>query len=129
MASNWALIFSCLISQVGEDSCVDYDLDSSSDASSDYEVEKHKKTAKEQQALHRLNTDVPIRMGGLSIHDEHPLLQEGFSSDDGEAGNSRGALLFEFLEQDAPYGREPLADKASLLFCCSMFWLVYYCLI
>ncbi|VVA33005.1 Hypothetical predicted protein [Prunus dulcis] len=103
--------------QVGEDSYVDYDLDSSSDASSDYEVEKHKKTAKEQQALHRLNMNVPIRMGGLSIHDEHPLLQEGFSSDDGEAGNSRGVLLFEFLEQDAPYGRGPLADKISDLAC------------
>ncbi|BBH04123.1 Protein of unknown function D [Prunus dulcis] len=104
--------------QVGEDSYVDYDLDSSSDASSDYEVEKHKKTAKEQQALHRLNMDVPIRMGGLSIHDEHPLLQEGFSSDDGEAGNSRGVLLFEFLEQDAPYGRDHwLTRRISDLAC------------
>ncbi|XP_030537078.1 uncharacterized protein LOC115745645 [Rhodamnia argentea] len=36
---------------------------------------------------------------------------EGFSSDDGDTGNSRGCLLFEYLERDPPYRREPLADK------------------
>ncbi|KAM1340682.1 hypothetical protein ACFX2H_039041 [Malus domestica] len=99
--------------QVGEDNDVDNYLDSSSDASSDYEFEKHIKVAKEQGILHHLSRDISTRMGSLSIHGEHPVLQEGFSSDDGEAGNSRGVLLFEFLEQDAPYGREPLADKIS----------------
>lgn len=99
--------------QVGEDNDVDY-LDSSSDASSDSEIEKHMKITREQQhILHQLNSEVSSRMGRLSILDEHPVLQEGFSSDDGEAGNSQG-LLFEYLERDAPYGREPLADKASL---------------
>lgn len=103
--------------QVGEDNDVDYYLDSSSDASSDYEIEKHTKITREQQhILHQLNSDVSIRMGRLSIHDEHPVLQEGFSSDDGEAGNSQG-MLFEYLERNAPYGREPLADKISDLAC------------
>lgn len=89
-------------------------MDSSSDASSDNEIEKHTKTTRKQQhILHQLNSDVSIRMGRLSIHDEHPVLQEGFSSDDGEAGNSQG-VLFEYLERNAPYGREPLADKVSL---------------
>ncbi|TQD82996.1 hypothetical protein C1H46_031429 [Malus baccata] len=106
--------------QVGEDNDVDNYLDSSSDASSDYEFEKHIKVAMEQGILHHLSRDIPTRMGSLSIHGEHPVLQEGFSSDDGEAGNSRGVLLFEFLEQDAPYGREPLADKASLFSYCSL---------
>lgn len=43
-------------------------------------------------------------------------MQEGFSSDDSEAGSSRGHLLFQYLEQDAPYSREPLFDKAGYLF-------------
>ncbi|PRQ16608.1 hypothetical protein RchiOBHm_Chr7g0186041 [Rosa chinensis] len=99
--------------QVGEDNDDDYYLDSSSDASSDYEIEKLMKTTREQQhILHQLNNEVSSRMDGLSICDEHPILQEGFSSDDGEAGTSQG-LLFEYLERDAPYGREPLADKIS----------------
>ncbi|CAA6669136.1 unnamed protein product [Spirodela intermedia] len=41
--------------------------------------------------------------------------QEGSSSDGGDARNPPGALIFEYLERDPPYGREPLADKISLL--------------
>lgn len=40
-------------------------------------------------------------------------MQEGFLSDEGESGNLQGDLLFEYLEHDPPYGREPLTDKAS----------------
>lgn len=102
--------------QVGEDNDVDY-LDSSSDASTDAssdDIEKNLKITREQQhILYQLNSEVSSRMGRLSLLNEHPVLQEGFSSDDGEAGNSQG-LLFEYLERDAPYSREPLADKASL---------------
>ncbi|XP_050377421.1 uncharacterized protein LOC126794697 isoform X2 [Argentina anserina] len=100
--------------QVGEDNDVDYYLDSSSDASSDYEIEKHMKITREQKHfLHQLNSEVSSRLGRLSVcDDEHLVSQEGFSSDDGEAVNSPG-LLFEYLERDAPYGREPLADKIS----------------
>nr|XP_024929219.1 uncharacterized protein LOC107418612 isoform X2 [Ziziphus jujuba var. spinosa] len=84
--------------QASEDSDGDYYRDSSSDGSSDYEVGKS-------------------RMGRLSIHDENSALQEGFSSDEGDARNSRGVLLFEYLERDPPYSREPLADKISDLAC------------
>lgn len=42
--------------------------------------------------------------------------QEGFSSDEGESGNSQGCLLFEYLERGQPYSREPLADKVLFLF-------------
>jgi hypothetical protein len=38
------------------------------------------------------------------------------SSDEGEPGSScHERLLFEFLESEPPYQREPLADKACLL--------------
>ncbi|KHN06688.1 hypothetical protein glysoja_021234 [Glycine soja] len=50
-------------------------------------------------------------MGGLSLRDHHSLPPDGFSSDDGESVNSQGYLIFEYLERDPPYSREPLADK------------------
>ncbi|XP_008805077.2 uncharacterized protein LOC103718163 isoform X2 [Phoenix dactylifera] len=43
------------------------------------------------------------------------LGQEGFLSDDGEACNPAILPVFEYLERDPPYGREPLADKISIL--------------
>lgn len=67
------------------------------------------KFSREQQNYH-VTSDVPLRIDGLSLTDH----QEDFSSDDSESGNSRGCLLFEYLERDPPNGREPLADKASL---------------
>lgn len=54
-----------------------------------------------------------LRMDGLSLREKRATLQEGVLSDDGEAGNSQGCLLFEYLEWDPPYSREPLADKVS----------------
>lgn len=42
-------------------------------------------------------------------------VQEGFSSDESETGNPQD-LLFEYFDQEPPYGREPLADKASVDF-------------
>lgn len=103
--------------QAGEDSDCDYYRDSSSDGSSDYEIDKGIKFTREQRGWRHLTSEVPIRLGGLSINDEQSPRQGGFSSDDGEAGNSQGVLLFEFLEQDPPYCREPLADKISDLAC------------
>ncbi|KAL6884531.1 hypothetical protein ACP4OV_010467 [Aristida adscensionis] len=60
--------------------------DSSSDASSDYEH-------------------------GRLKH----LTHEGFSSDDGESGDPHGRLLFQYLEFDSPFCREPLTDKARIV--------------
>ncbi|KAL5226259.1 hypothetical protein ABZP36_014524 [Zizania latifolia] len=68
-----------------DDSDGDYH-DSSSDASSDYEH-------------------------GRVKH----LMQEGFSSDDGESGDLHGRLLFQYFEFDSPFCREPLTDKISSL--------------
>ncbi|KAL4633162.1 hypothetical protein ACB092_04G102200 [Castanea dentata] len=103
--------------QAREDSDSDYYRDSSSDGSSDYEIDKGIKITREQQSWRHLRSDIPIRLDGLSINDEHSARQEGFSSDDSEAGNSQGLRLFEFLEQDLPYCREPLADKILDLAC------------
>ncbi|CAL9084639.1 unnamed protein product [Musa textilis] len=52
-----------------------------------------------------------------SSHGEHFSLEDGSSSDEGDAENSQGCLLFEYLEQDSPYHREPLADKVLDLAC------------
>ena len=100
--------------QTGEDSDGDY-RDSSSDGSSDYEIEKGMKFSGVQQGRYHLTNDVSSRIGSLSISDENSAMQEGFSSDEGDTGSNRGQLLFEHMEQDPPYSRTPLADKASYL--------------
>ncbi|XWS48276.1 hypothetical protein CRYUN_Cryun13aG0061300 [Craigia yunnanensis] len=96
----------------GEESDGDYYIDSSSDGSSDYEIEKDIKFSREQCSRRfSLINEIPFGVSSLSISDENSTLQEGFSSDDSETGNSRDHLLFEFFEQDTPYNCEPLADK------------------
>ncbi|KAL7240349.1 hypothetical protein ACSBR2_006074 [Camellia fascicularis] len=80
----------------------DYFRDSGSDGSSDSEHEKCLNYSREQRNHHHLRSEI-----------QHNALQEGFSSDEGESGNTQKCLLFEYLEQDQPYGREPLADKIS----------------
>ncbi|WOL16906.1 hypothetical protein Cni_G25694 [Canna indica] len=50
-------------------------------------------------------------------YDGENFLEEGSSSDDGDSGNSEGCLLFEYLEEEIPYLREPLADKVLDLAC------------
>lgn len=83
--------------QLGEDSDSDF-RDSCSEGSTDSETERG--------------------FNSLSFLDRHGGVQEDFSSDDGESGNSQDFLLFEYLERDPPYSRVPLADKASI-FCLS----------
>lgn len=51
---------------------------------------------------------VSARVDRISLRDQH---QEDSSSDDGEPLGSQGRLIFEYLERDLPYIREPLADK------------------
>lgn len=99
--------------QTSEDSDGDCYKDSSSDGNSDYESEKVMKFSGDQRHLHQLTSQASFRMSRLSMDDECSASQEGFSSDDGEAQNPQGVLLFEYLERDPPYSREPLADKIS----------------
>lgn len=93
----------------GEESDGDNFRDSSSDGSSDCELDRGLKFSREQRNYH-VTSDAPLRIDRLSLTDH----QDDFSSDDSESGNSRRCLLFEYLEHDPPYGLEPLADKASL---------------
>lgn len=51
-------------------------------------------------------------MDHVSLRDQH---LEDSSSDDGERLGSQGRLMFEYLERDLPYIREPLADKVCVL--------------
>ena len=98
----------------GEDSDVDcYRDSSSSDGSSDYEHEKGLKYSRAWSPNHLTSTS-NLRMDRLSLKEKHVASQEGSSSDDGDSGSSQGHLLFEFLERDPPYIREPLADKVCL---------------
>lgn len=39
----------------------------------------------------------------------------GSSSDESDTCSPPGQLVFEYLERDPPFSREPLADKASLV--------------
>lgn len=67
-----------LVRQVREDSDCDYYRDSSSDGSSDYEIDKGIKFTREQQDCLHLNSEVPIRLDGLSLNDEQSGRQEAF---------------------------------------------------
>lgn len=87
------------VRQLGEESDCEYFRDSSSDGSSDSEQERGGLNYSTEQ----------------SVRDQHMAFQEGFSSDEGEPGNSQGCLLFEYLERDQPYSREPLANKVACL--------------
>ncbi|OIW16024.1 hypothetical protein TanjilG_04559 [Lupinus angustifolius] len=92
-----------------EDSDGDYFKDSSSDGSSDYEFRIRNGHFTPQRSQYRTG-NVSSQMSRLSMHDKNNKVQEGFSSDDSEAGNPQ-YLLFEYFDQDPPYSREPLADK------------------
>ncbi|KAG7023306.1 hypothetical protein SDJN02_14331 [Cucurbita argyrosperma subsp. argyrosperma] len=94
-----------------EDSDLDSSKDTSSEGSIDYEFGKSCNLSREQWVHHHLACESAITMRKTSLRDEHSTRQEGFSSDDGDAEYPRSGLLFQFLEQDLPYQRVPLADK------------------
>ncbi|KAL0538727.1 hypothetical protein IC582_022884 [Cucumis melo] len=96
----------------GEESDSDY-RDSSSDGSSDSETIKRIKHNREPPHHNDPSITDPLRMDRLSLREQHLGLHEDCSSDEAESFNSQGRLLFEYLERDLPYLREPLADKIS----------------
>lgn len=106
--------FSFVIRYIGDDSDCDYYRDSSSDGSSDSEFGKRTEHFIAQRNNQYRTGDASLQMNGLSIHNKHYSMQEGFSSDESETGNPQD-LLFEYFDQDPPYSREPLADKASIV--------------
>ncbi|KAF8394618.1 hypothetical protein HHK36_020832 [Tetracentron sinense] len=95
----------------GEESDAESSSEASSDGSSDYEAERRAKCVIDGAWSQHNHMDSTIqRMYGLSLR-EKPL--PGSSSNECEFQNPPGLLIFEYLEQDPPYCREPLADKAS----------------
>lgn len=101
--------------QASDNSNGEYNRDSSSDGSIHYEIENGMKNSWDQNH-HHLKGSYPLkRMASLSLRDKDNV--EGFSIDDGEVDRDiRSSLLFEFLEQDPPYSREPLSHKVSACF-------------
>lgn len=98
--------------RLGEESDGDSFGDSSSDRSSDYGQDRGGLNySSRQYCYHCQSSDNPFRIDRLSVRDQNMAFLEGFSSDEGESGSSQGCLLFEYLERDQPYSREPLADK------------------
>ncbi|MBA0655433.1 hypothetical protein Goklo_007921 [Gossypium klotzschianum] len=93
--------------QPGEDSDSDF-RDSSSDGSSDCEPERGPNVLREKR--NHMASEMSLRMERLFMGDQQ-MLQEDFSSDEGESVNCRSCLIFEYFEQDTPYSREPLANK------------------
>nr|XP_043640254.1 uncharacterized protein LOC122611309 [Erigeron canadensis] len=95
-----------------EDSDGDSFRDSSSEVSSDNEHERGSlHSPRERQGNHHPNGRISWQMEQLSLNDQHHVLQEGFSSDESDSASNQGCLLFEYLERNQPWGREPLTDK------------------
>ncbi|KAK9064570.1 hypothetical protein SSX86_015952 [Deinandra increscens subsp. villosa] len=88
------------------DSDSDSYRDSCSDASSDYDHERSS-----MHSGHHPNNEICRRINKLSMNDQQHVLQEDFSSDDSDSVSTQGCLLFEYMERNQPWGREPLADK------------------
>ncbi|XP_008666417.1 uncharacterized protein [Zea mays] len=55
-----------------------------------------------------------LRVSSL-LEGTHRLENGGVRSDDGKGDASSSFPIFEYMERDPPYGREPLTDKASTL--------------
>ncbi|KAG2544706.1 hypothetical protein PVAP13_9KG229641 [Panicum virgatum] len=55
------------------------------------------------------------RLQVSAVEATHRLENGGLQSDDGETNASSSFPVFEYLEKDPPYGREPLTDKVSTL--------------
>ncbi|KAL4574500.1 hypothetical protein LXL04_021332 [Taraxacum kok-saghyz] len=84
-----------------EDSDGESFRDSSSDVSSDYEPERGSSHSLPKNEISQLSLN----------YQQNLALQEGFSSDESESARHQSSLVFEYLERNQPWGREPLTDK------------------
>lgn len=94
----------------GEDSDAESSRETSSDGSSDHGIERgtNVQGTWSQQKVADANIQSFNR---LALRNNFV----GSSSDESDTCNPLGHLIFEYLEHDPPFGREPLADKASPL--------------
>lgn len=97
-----------------EESDVDTSRETSSDGSSDYGVERRISAFVQGTRSQQNTADENIqKLYRLSLRNK---LLMGSSSDESEICSPHGKLVFEYLEHDTPFSREPFADKASALF-------------
>ncbi|GMH28545.1 hypothetical protein Nepgr_030388 [Nepenthes gracilis] len=101
------------IRRPGEESDADSSREHSSDSSSDHETERGPNYFFQGEWSQQDLTEANIQ--GLKRLALRNKTVNGSSSDEGELCSSPGVLVFEYMEHDPPYSREPLADKISLL--------------
>ncbi|KAB1213894.1 hypothetical protein CJ030_MR5G017157 [Morella rubra] len=97
----------------GEESDSISSRESSSDSSSDYGADRGTSRVVHGPWSQQNITDASIRgLKRLALRNKTCM---GSSSDESENCNPSGQLVFEYLEHDPPFNREPLSDKASPL--------------
>ncbi|PQQ14184.1 uncharacterized protein Pyn_23845 [Prunus yedoensis var. nudiflora] len=102
------------IRRPGDESDAESSRETSSDGSSDYGTERGLNGAP-YSALSWQNV-ADVKGHGWSRALPRNKLFNGSSSDEsGEVCNPPGQLIFQYMEHDQPFGREPLADKISVL--------------
>ncbi|KAL5996292.1 hypothetical protein ACLOJK_026368 [Asimina triloba] len=98
----------------GEESDADSYRDTSSDGSSDSEIDRSKHVSPEAWGHHNLIDSSILRINRLTVRDKsQAVVQGGIINDDVGVSNPHGIPIFEYFERDTPYSRKPLADKAS----------------
>lgn len=113
--SCFIILFSCVSSyrRPGDESDAESSRETSSDGSSDCGAERGINGIVDNAWSRQNIADVNGNGWNRVLPREKPLT--GSSSDESEICNPRGQLVFQYLEHDQPFGREPLADKASIV--------------
>lgn len=97
----------------GEESDAESSRETSSDGSSDTGAERRINAFVHGTWSQQNIADANIQnFSGLSLRNK-PFV--GSSSEESEICNPPGQLIFEYLEHDPPFSREPLADKIGIL--------------
>ncbi|KAH7513427.1 hypothetical protein FEM48_Zijuj12G0198700 [Ziziphus jujuba var. spinosa] len=87
--------------------------ETSSNGSSDYEAERRLNNFARGSWSRQNIIDADVHGWKGILNKNRP--STGSSSDESETSRPTGQLVFEYLERDPPFSREPLADKASLI--------------
>lgn len=95
----------------GEESDTDSSQETSSDGSFEVCPVRGGNGAIRRVCREPTNVDIQ-RFNGLSVKDQP---SSGSSCDAADTPNRAGQLVFEYLERDPPYSREPLADKVGFI--------------
>ncbi|XP_050373203.1 uncharacterized protein LOC126790881 [Argentina anserina] len=97
----------------GDDSDAESSRETSSDGSSDCGAERRTNGVVDKTWSWQSTADVNGLGCNRVLPRDKPLT--GSSSDESEICNPPGQLVFQYMEHDQPFGREPLADKIQVL--------------